>query len=98
MTDLRKLSLPKIRALLYELHAFLWDLQDAEVKRDEENARVWIVTTINRLPPQTEDPDSVENGVRAVQDPAVKELATVIGDWLQAYITYVLPVLSPWAI
>ncbi|KAI0820290.1 hypothetical protein BC628DRAFT_1413209 [Trametes gibbosa] len=82
----RKLSLPKIRTLLYELHAFLWDLQDAEVKRDEENARVWIVTTINRLPPQTEDPDSVENGLRAVQDPAVKELATVIGDWLQAYI------------
>ncbi|KAH9847296.1 hypothetical protein C2E23DRAFT_849159 [Lenzites betulinus] len=83
----RKLPSYKLRELLHELHAFLRDLQSADIKRDEENARVWIVTTINRLPPQTDDPGLPEDGMPAVQGPAVKELAAVVGDWLQAYIT-----------
>ncbi|KAI0358145.1 hypothetical protein OH77DRAFT_1397737 [Trametes cingulata] len=82
----RKLSLSKLRGLLHQLHAFLWDLKSAEVRRDEEAARVWIVTTLNQLPPDTADPENIEEEGQISRDPAVKQLAATLGDWLQAYI------------
>ncbi|KAI0672417.1 hypothetical protein C8Q78DRAFT_1188445 [Trametes maxima] len=88
----RKLPLPKLRALFHALHALLWDASSAEVKRDEEAARVWIVTQLNELPPEhASQPEShvfrgAEDALPAVQDPAVKQLAATLGDWLQAYI------------
>ncbi|KAI0643837.1 hypothetical protein C8Q79DRAFT_1012390 [Trametes meyenii] len=88
----RKLPLPKLRALFHALHALLWDASSAEVKRDEEAARVWIVTQLNELPPEPipqSEPNVfgvAEDELPAVQDPAVKQLAAALGDWLQAYI------------
>ncbi|KAI0630536.1 hypothetical protein C8Q77DRAFT_1211544 [Trametes polyzona] len=83
----RKLPLHKLRELLQQLHAFLWDLQNAEVRREEENTRVWVVTTLNQLPPQTEEPLEVDVGFSVVQDPQVKQVAANVGDWLQEYIS-----------
>ncbi|KAI0640519.1 hypothetical protein C8Q79DRAFT_457098 [Trametes meyenii] len=88
----RKLPLPKLRALFHALHALLCDASSAEVKRDEEAARVWIVTQLNELPPEPipqSEPNVfgvAEDELLAVQDPVVKQLAAALGDWLQAYI------------
>ncbi|KAI8995456.1 hypothetical protein BD414DRAFT_410622 [Trametes punicea] len=82
----RKLPLARLRALLHRLHAFLWALQSAEVKREEEHARVWIVTHLNQLPPEREDGGSREEDSPAAQEAEVKEFASALGDWLQGYI------------
>ncbi|KAI0768174.1 origin recognition complex subunit 3 N-terminus-domain-containing protein [Trametes elegans] len=83
----RKLSLAKLRELFQQLHTFLWDLQSAEIKREEEGARVWIVTKLNQLPAHADDVEEPADGdLPAVQPPEVKELATALGDWLQEYI------------
>ncbi|KAI0364702.1 hypothetical protein BV20DRAFT_1039250 [Pilatotrama ljubarskyi] len=79
----RKLSLQRLRALLQQLHALLWELKSAEVRRDEEAARVFIVATLNQLPP---DPGSSTDDDEISRGPAVKQLAATLGDWLQAYI------------
>ncbi|EIW58150.1 uncharacterized protein TRAVEDRAFT_71854 [Trametes versicolor FP-101664 SS1] len=82
----RKLPLPKLRELFRQLHAFLWNLKSADIKRDEEAARVWIVTTLNQLPPETSEPQTSPDDLQGPQDPAVKQLAATVGDWLQTYI------------
>lgn len=86
----RKLPLPKLRELFRQLHAFLWNLKNADIKRDEEAARVWIVTTLNQLPPETSEPQTSPDDLQGPQDPTVKQLAATVGDWVQTYIEYVL--------
>ncbi|OJT03272.1 Origin recognition complex subunit 3 [Trametes pubescens] len=82
----RKLPLPKLRELFRQLHTFWWNLKSSDIKRDEEAARVWIVTTLNQLPPETDEPQTSPDDLQGPQDPAVKQLAATVGDWLQAYI------------
>ncbi|KAI0336000.1 hypothetical protein GY45DRAFT_1316025 [Cubamyces sp. BRFM 1775] len=82
----KKLPQPKLRTLFQQLHAFLWELDSAEVKRDEEEARVFIVAKLNQLPPESEDPETGDDQLPPAQTPAVKQLATALGDWLQTYI------------
>ncbi|KAH9898592.1 hypothetical protein C8Q73DRAFT_641438 [Cubamyces lactineus] len=82
----KKLPLPRLRTLFQQLHAFLWELNSAEIKREEEEARVFIVAKLNQLPPESEDPEAGEDQLPVPQTPAVKQLATALGDWLQTYI------------
>ena len=57
----RKLSAAKLRALLQALHSFWYDMENAAVRRDEEDARVWIVETLNQLPADAEDPQEEDD-------------------------------------
>ncbi|KAI9057155.1 hypothetical protein FKP32DRAFT_1584688 [Trametes sanguinea] len=82
----RKLALPKLRELLHRLHAFLWDLQSAEVRREEEQARVWVVTQVNQLPPEEEGGETRDEDLPVAQNPEAKQMATALGDWLQTYV------------
>ncbi|KAJ8472438.1 hypothetical protein ONZ51_g8517 [Trametes cubensis] len=82
----KKLPIPKLRTLLQQLHAFLWELDSSEVKRDEEEARVFIVAKLNQLPPESEDPEAGDDQLPVPQTPVVKQLATDLSDWLQTYI------------
>ncbi|KAL7285667.1 hypothetical protein ACG7TL_000772 [Trametes sanguinea] len=82
----RKLPLSKLRELLHQLHACLWGLQSAEVRREEEHARVWVVTQLNQLPPEDEGLESQDREVTVAQTPEAKQMATVVGDWLQTYV------------
>ena len=59
-------------------------MENAAVRRDEEDARVWIVETLNQLPADAEDPQ--EDDLSAPQDAETKRLAGSVGDWLQEYI------------
>ncbi|TBU43716.1 origin recognition complex subunit 3 N-terminus-domain-containing protein [Dichomitus squalens] len=80
----RKLSATKLRALLEALHSFWYDMESATVRRDEEDARIWIVETLNQLPAESEDPR--EDDLPVPQDAQTKRLAGSVGDWLQEYI------------
>ena len=81
----RKLSATKLRALLQALHSFWYDMENAAVRRDEEDARVWIVETLNQFPADAEDPQE-EDDLPAPQNAETKRLAGSVGDWLQEYI------------
>ena len=59
-------------------------MENAAVRRDEEDARVWIVETLNQLPADAEDLQ--EDDLPAPQDAETKRLAGSVGDWLQEYI------------
>ena len=59
-------------------------MENAAVRRDEEDARVWIVETLNQLPADAEDVQ--EDDLPAPQDAETKRLAGSVGDWLQEYI------------
>lgn len=80
----RKLSAAKLHTLVQELHAFLYGLESAAVRRDEEDARLWIVQTFNEYPQDVEV--TQDDDVPLVQDATTKELAKRFGDWLQEYI------------
>ncbi|KAI0705509.1 origin recognition complex subunit 3 N-terminus-domain-containing protein [Earliella scabrosa] len=80
----RKLSLLKLRALLQGLHSFLYGLQSAVVRREEADARIWIVERLNELPNEGEGAPDLDGLVP--QDAATKELAGNVGTWLQEYI------------
>ena len=80
----RKLSLLKLRALLQGLHSFLYGLQSAVVRREEADARIWIVERLNELPNDGEGAPDLDGLVP--QDAATKELAGNVGTWLQEYI------------
>ena len=74
----------KLRALLQELHAFWYGLESAMVRREEEEARIWIVEMLNQVPGEVEEGPA--DGPPILQDAHTKELAGSIGDWLQEYI------------
>ena len=59
-------------------------MESAEVRRDEEDARIWIIETLNTLPSGSEN--GQEDDVPVQQDAQTKELAGSVGDWLQEYI------------
>ena len=80
----RKLPAVKLRALLQELHAFWYGLESAVVRREEEEARIWIVEMLSQLPGEVEEGSA--DGHPVPQDAHTKELAGSIGDWLQEYI------------
>ena len=69
---------------MQELHAFLYGLESPAIRRDEEDARLWVVQTLNDCP---QDMEAAQNDdASGVQDAATKELAKSVGDWLQEYI------------
>ncbi|TFK94352.1 hypothetical protein K466DRAFT_642285 [Polyporus arcularius HHB13444] len=80
----RKLSAGKLHTLVQELHAFLYGLENPAIRRDEEDARLWIVKTLNEYPQDAEDEQDPDAPI--VQDATTKELAKSVGDWLQEYI------------
>ena len=57
------------------------------VRREEEDARIWIVEILNQLPSELEEEPA--DGPPVPQDAQTKELAGIIGDWLQEYIEWV---------
>ena len=77
----------KLRALLQELHAFWYGLESAVVRREEEEARIWIVEMLNQVPGEVGEGPA--DGPPVPQDAHTKELAGRIGDWLQEYIEWV---------
>ncbi|KAI0718567.1 hypothetical protein C8T65DRAFT_570595 [Cerioporus squamosus] len=80
----RKLPAARLHAVIQELHAFLYSLESAAIRRDEEDVRLWIVQALNECPQDAEleqDPDAP-----VVQDAPTKALAKSVGDWLQEYI------------
>ncbi|PIL29205.1 hypothetical protein GSI_09254 [Ganoderma sinense ZZ0214-1] len=79
-----KLSASKLRVLLQELHAFWYGLQSVVIRREEEEARIWIVEMLNQLPSSLEEGSM--DGPPVPLDTHTKELAGSIGDWLQKYI------------
>ncbi|RPD53750.1 hypothetical protein L226DRAFT_469917 [Lentinus tigrinus ALCF2SS1-7] len=83
-TAVRKLSAAKLYTLVQELHTFLYGLESAATRRDEEDARLWIVQTLNECPQDMED--AQDDDAPPVQDATAKELAKNVGDWLEGYI------------
>ena len=54
------------------------------VRREEEDARIWIVEMLNQLPGELEGEPA--DGPPVAQDAQTRELAGSVGDWLQEYI------------
>lgn len=74
--------------MLQELHSFLFGLESAIVRREEQDARVWIVDAMNQLP--EDNGELATDDAPLVQNASTKQLAVEVGDWLQKYIEYVL--------
>ena len=70
MVIARKSSLTVLGRLLEELHSFLHRLPSAP-RREEEKARVHIVTAMAQMPAESSEDDD-----------ASKEFAHGLGDWL----------------
>ncbi len=62
----------------------MYGLENPAIRRDEEDARIWIVKTLNECPQDAEDEQDPDATI--VQDATTKELAKSVGDWLQEYI------------
>ncbi|OBZ66967.1 Origin recognition complex subunit 3 [Grifola frondosa] len=79
--ELRKLSVQQLHAVLAELHAFFHELASPVLRREEEDARVRIVSAMAQLPP-----DDLIAEAETPTSPAVTQVATSVAEWLVEYL------------
>ncbi|KAI0753293.1 origin recognition complex subunit 3 N-terminus-domain-containing protein [Daedaleopsis nitida] len=82
----KKLPAVKLRALLQALHGLFYGLQNADVRSEEEDARMWIIESLNQLPEVAVEEGTQIGDELPLQDAETKELAANVGNWLQEYI------------
>ena len=76
-----KLSGEQLKSLLVKLHE-LFESLDATLRREEQNARVRIVTTNSQITPEILQEETEGSEHHA----AVRSLATGIAEWLTDYL------------
>ncbi|KAL4253363.1 ORC3 family protein [Abortiporus biennis] len=80
----KKLSATQLDSLLSQLHQFFQNRLTPAMRREEEAARVRIVSEMVKLQHAIREDEGQEDDLRT--SPSIAQIATSVGDWLSEYI------------